>query len=229
MRPSNSGTATWVATSSGRHTVVVVVPLRPRTGQAQALQDRDIQRGKVCHVPGVVVAACGDGGGRRAARRQHGGHHRVGRAEQLEQVGVRRCAATRSTPAVPARLRLRSRCTALRCSRCCPRAAARGSRAPRSSGRRASCDGAFEDAPGRSGRPAARNRSRSSARCRTGKRAAGAGCPRRPAPDRRAPAARRRRAVECSISSASGDCSPLTTTVGTPLATTASMPSCQAR
>ena len=35
--------------------------------------------------------------------------------------------------------------------------------------------------------------------------------------------------VEWLIRSASGACSPLTTTVGTPLATTASMPSCQAR
>ena len=48
-----------------RHSVVVVLPLRPRTGQAQALQDRDVQRGQMRHVPGVVIATGGDGGRRR--------------------------------------------------------------------------------------------------------------------------------------------------------------------
>ena len=39
-------------------------PLRAGTGQAQALQDRDVQRGKVRHVPGVVVATGADRGRR---------------------------------------------------------------------------------------------------------------------------------------------------------------------
>ena len=94
--------------------VVVVVPLRPRAGQAQALQYRNVQRGKVCHVPGVVAAARGHGGGNRAARGQHGGHHRVGRFRAARACRARRCAATRSTPVVRARPPLRLRRTAPR-------------------------------------------------------------------------------------------------------------------
>ena len=70
-----------------RQPVVVVLPLRAGTGQAQALQDRDVQRGEMGHVPAVVVAACGDGGRCGAAGREHRRHHRVGGAEQVKQPG----------------------------------------------------------------------------------------------------------------------------------------------
>lgn len=42
--------------------VVVFAPLGARAGQAQPLQDRNIQRGKVFDVPAVVIAARGRGG-----------------------------------------------------------------------------------------------------------------------------------------------------------------------
>ena len=77
---------------------------------------------------------------------------------------------------------------------------------------------ALQDTPVRGARPAARTRIRSSARCRTGTRAAGGGSPHRPGRGRCAPArATPAGTVEWLISSASGACSPLTTTVGTPL------------
>ncbi len=70
-----------------RETVVVVLPLREGTRQAQALQDRDVQRGQLGHVPAVVVTAGGDGGRDGGARGQHRGHHRVGGGEQVQQPG----------------------------------------------------------------------------------------------------------------------------------------------
>ena len=67
--------------------VIIVVPLRPRTGQAQALQDRDVQVGQVCHIPGVVVAAGRHRRGCRSPGGQHGGHHRVGVSQRRDQLG----------------------------------------------------------------------------------------------------------------------------------------------
>ena len=69
------------------HPVVVVMPLRPRTGQAQSLQDRDVQGGQMFHVPGVVGSA---GRHRRRCRSpggQHGGHQGVGLLQLRDQLG----------------------------------------------------------------------------------------------------------------------------------------------
>ncbi len=68
--------------------VVVVLPGRPRAGQAQPLQDRDVQCGKVCHVPCVVIATRRHRGGDCAPGGQHGGHHRVGRFQHVQHLGL---------------------------------------------------------------------------------------------------------------------------------------------
>ena len=69
--------------------VVVGRPLRPRAGQAQPLQDWNIQGGKVFDVPTVVVTARADGRRRCPTGRQHRHHHRVRGGEQLQQLGLR--------------------------------------------------------------------------------------------------------------------------------------------
>ena len=62
------------------------LPLRARAGQAEALQHGHVQAGQQAGVP---VALAGGIRGGRAAGREHGGDHRVGRAEQLRELGVR--------------------------------------------------------------------------------------------------------------------------------------------
>ena len=66
--------------------VVVVAPLVPRAGQAQALQDRDVQRRKVFDIPAVVVAARRRRGGLQSPGGQHGDHHGVGVFQPLQQL-----------------------------------------------------------------------------------------------------------------------------------------------
>ena len=63
-------------------------PPGSRRGQAQRLDDRDVEGGDGAGVPGVVVAAgLGQRRGRPAGG-EHRHHQRVGAAEQLEQAGV---------------------------------------------------------------------------------------------------------------------------------------------
>ena len=65
--------------------VVVVLPLGAGTGQAQTLQDRDVECREVCDVPAVVVTACSDRCRDGTARGQHRHHHRVGSGEGFER------------------------------------------------------------------------------------------------------------------------------------------------
>ena len=69
------------------------LPLGARAGQAEALQHRHVQAGQQAGVP---VALAGGVRGGRAAGREHGGDHRVGRAEQLRELGVRPPIASRA-------------------------------------------------------------------------------------------------------------------------------------
>ena len=152
MRPSNSGTATWVATSSGDmpsslscHCARELVRHSPcRIGMSSAARCATFQ---VSSVPPAR-----DGGGYGPAGGQHRGDHRVGGRRADRAARGRRCAARRRTPAAAARRRPRWRRTAPRRSRCCPPAAGRGSTAPRWSGRRCRRRGAVQHAPGRGGR-----------------------------------------------------------------------------
>ena len=66
--------------------VVGLRPVRARAGQAQALQDGDVQGGHPLHVPGLVVAARARGGGHAAARREDGDDQGVEGAERLVEV-----------------------------------------------------------------------------------------------------------------------------------------------
>ena len=175
------------------------------------------------------IAAGRRRGGLQSPGGQHGDHHGVGVAEPLQQFGFggaqRRAVHGQRPPAGvldrPAqRLDVRGVAGQVLCAVVEHRDRRAGLR------RRPAAP-----ARPRSGSPPAeRTRSRSSARCRTGRRAAGAGCRRRRGPGRCGPARRcRPRRVDRPINSASAACSPLTSTVGTPLAITVSMPLCQAR
>ena len=93
IRPSNSGTATWVATSSGVRPSSESAQALSGPGQAQPLQDRDVQRGQGGDVPRLVVPAGGRGGRLGAAGRQHRDDQGVQRAELGQQVVG--CAAQR--------------------------------------------------------------------------------------------------------------------------------------
>ena len=88
------GIATCVAASSGESPSSLVSQRRAAAGQAEALQDRHVQRGQRSDVPGLVVAAGAAPRGLRAARREHGDDHRVGRAQRRRAAPARRCAAT---------------------------------------------------------------------------------------------------------------------------------------
>ena len=181
-------------------------------GQAQALQDRDVQSGEVRRRPSLVVAAGRRGRRAGAPGGQHGHDHRVGGAQRVEQLGfggAQRGAVHRQRAAagVP-----RSRRTAPRRRRCCRPAAGRGSRAPRPSGRRRRAAAPLQHAPGRHADGGVEARRRSAARCRTGTRAAGARFSDAALGQvdvrlqRRCPPG----TVERPISSASGACSPPT-------------------
>ena len=74
----------------GRHPVLVGLPLRAAAGQAQALQDRDVQRSHALDVPRLVVAARARAGGGGPARGQHGHDQGVERAERVVQLVGRR-------------------------------------------------------------------------------------------------------------------------------------------
>ena len=229
MRPSNSGTATWVATSSGDMPVVAACPLGPRAGQAQPLQDRHVQRGERADVPAVVVTAGADRRPvwRRRPPARSPPWRRRSRSNSISSArrGSQRCTVQRQRRGRrPASIAVG---TARRRRRCSRPAAGRGSRAPRRSGPRSSAAVAGQQRPS------------------SGIAAGGA----KPCPVSSTVSDRKRvqlrqvvRAalgqvdvrlgampagtVERSISSASGACSPLTTTTGTPPASTASRPSC---
>ena len=71
-----------------REPVVALCPARAAARQAEALQDRDVQRGQRSDVPGLVVPAGSGARGLRPARRENGDDHRVGRTQRLEQGGL---------------------------------------------------------------------------------------------------------------------------------------------
>ena len=92
-----------------RQPVVVGRPRRAAAGQAEALQDRDVERGELGDVPRLVVAARRRAGRLRAARGEHGDDHRVRRRAASAAARARPGAATRRRSAAGARPRLRSR------------------------------------------------------------------------------------------------------------------------
>ena len=67
------------------HAVVGLLPVGAAPGEAQALEDRDVEGGELCHVPGLVVLAGAGGGGLGAAGREDRRDERVEGAEVLEQ------------------------------------------------------------------------------------------------------------------------------------------------
>ncbi len=67
--------------------VVACLPGGARAGEAQALQDRDVERGQLGDVPLLVLAAGLRGRRLRAARGEHGDDHRVRRAQRLQKPG----------------------------------------------------------------------------------------------------------------------------------------------
>ena len=70
-----------------RHALVRVGPGRPTPGQAQSLQDRDVEGSQCPDVPGLVVTA-GAGGGRLGPTGgEHGGDQGVQGAQVLQQIG----------------------------------------------------------------------------------------------------------------------------------------------
>ena len=75
--------------------VVGSLPLRAAPGQAQALDDGDVQRGDALHVPALVVATGARGARRGAAGREHRHDQRVERAEGVEQLVRRRAQRAR--------------------------------------------------------------------------------------------------------------------------------------
>ena len=75
------------------HPVAAARPGRPVGGEAESLQDRDIESGQGPDIPGLVVATGADGGRPGAACGEHGGDQRVERAEVVDQLG--RCIAQR--------------------------------------------------------------------------------------------------------------------------------------
>ena len=174
------------------------------------------------HVPAVVVAACRDRWQVGSAGGQHRGHHRVGGAEQVEQPGIgraqRRAEHRQRPPAgvldgpaqrldvtgvagevLGAVVQHRDR-RAVACQRAAP--------VEDAPARRGDCGGEAEAGHQHGVAEEAR-----AAAARFGHAALGE-------IDMRPAALRLAGVVEWPIRSASGDCSPLTTTVGTPLADT---------
>ena len=135
-RPSNSGTATWVATSSGDSPSSLSAQAGAAGGEAEALQDRHVERGELGHVPRLVLAARRGTGGLGAPRRQHGDDHGVRGGAACAAARARPGAARRSRPAAGGPRRPPARRRAPRRRRCCPRAAGPGSRGRRRPARR---------------------------------------------------------------------------------------------
>jgi hypothetical protein len=67
-------------------TLVAAGPLGSRRGQAQALQDRDVQASQRADVPVLVGPARAGRGGHQPAGGEHGHHDRVGGAEGLDEL-----------------------------------------------------------------------------------------------------------------------------------------------
>ena len=209
--------------------VVVVTPLIPRAGQTQALQDRDVQGRKVFDVPAVVVAPSRRRRWFESPGGQHGDHHGVGVAELLQQLrfgGAQRRAVHGQRP--PARVldRPAQRLDVGGVAGQMLRAVVEHR------DRRAGCAGvrSLQHAPGRGHH----RRRESEAGHQHGVRQEGVQLAQvvdaavRQVDVRLHGDAGRRR-VDRPVSSASAACSPLTSTVGMPLAITVSMPLCQAR
>ena len=70
--------------------LVAFGPLGPRRGQAQALQDRDVQAGQRADVPVLVGAAGARGGGNEPAGGEHGDDDHVRGAQGVDQRGFGR-------------------------------------------------------------------------------------------------------------------------------------------
>ena len=70
--------------------LVAAGPLGPRRGQAQALQDRDVQAGQRADIPALVGTSGAGRGGHQSAGGQHGHHDRVGGFECVDQRGFGR-------------------------------------------------------------------------------------------------------------------------------------------
>ena len=203
-----------------------------RAGQAQALQDRDVQRGQCADVPGLVVAAGRRGGRLGAAGGEHGDHQGVGACQRRPAARARRCAARRRRPAARRAAGVLDR-VAQRLDEGGVAGQVLGAVVEDGDRRAVVVGAAARSSTPQVGVGHRRRRSRRpvsstvSERKRVQLREV---VRRRPGPGRRAPAAATPAGtVDSSISSASGACSPPSTTVGTPLASTASMPSCQAR
>ena len=190
-RPSNSGTATWVAASSGRQPVVVGRPRSRGAGQAERpagsgrrarpvrRRPRPRRRRPPTRRPASVPPAASTVTTIASAA-----------PSSVAAARARRCAARRSTPAAAGRRRPRSRAHSASTKRCCPPAGGRGSRARRRSGRRASRRGALQRRPSSAASTGgAKPWPVSSTRVGEEARAAARGCPGRPAPGRCGPAA----------------------------------------
>ena len=81
-----------------RQSVVVLVPGGAATGQAQPLQDRDVECSECCDIPGFVVPTGGRGGGLGAAGSENCHDHGVGAAERAQKFGFscsQRCTVDR--------------------------------------------------------------------------------------------------------------------------------------
>ena len=69
--------------------LIAVHPALPAGGEAETLQDRDVERSELGDVPRLVVAARGRTGGLRATGGEHGDDHGVRGAQGAQQRGVR--------------------------------------------------------------------------------------------------------------------------------------------
>ena len=229
IRPSNSGIATCAAASSGdspsslsaqarrlvvRHSACRIgtsSPASAPTSQASSSPPAARQRG-----PG-------------AARGEHGHHEHVGRAQRRRSARARRPAATSSTPAAAARPRPRSPGTAPRRTRCSRPRGGPGSRAPPTTGpstSRASRSSTPQAGVGCGGaKPYPVSSTVSQRNACSSARLAGPPWARYACASAHTPPL----TVDSSISSASGTCSPPSTTTGRGPASSASRPSSQAR
>ena len=151
IRPSNSGIATCDGgVQRGRARRRWPAQASPAGGQAEALEDRDVELGERADVPRLVVAARAGRRGPRAARREHRHDQRVGPAQRVEQLGFRRAQRRAEHRQRRVRPRPRSQCRAPRRTRCSRPCGGRGSRGPRRPAAVFRAGLAFQQAPGRS-------------------------------------------------------------------------------
>ena len=87
-RPSNSGTAIWVAASSGETPSSFSSQAARGLVRQSAWRIGHVEAGERARVPGLVVAAGRGLGGLGAARREDGGDDGVGGAQLVDQLGL---------------------------------------------------------------------------------------------------------------------------------------------